>query len=136
VKAIRRPGVQALAELATASDEVWLDAGQSVDLRERSSLLLVIDGEVEASHPGSTVAIRSGPFDMVLGAAAFVPEGKWEAHARSRSRLLSIPIEAWYDVMEEHFDLARSTMGYLAERREALLDILAERAAPEGVVLR
>jgi hypothetical protein len=74
----------------------------------------------------------------VLGIAAFAPplSGGWEARASTRSRVLATPIEAWYDVMEEHFDLARSQMAAFAERRETLLDLLAEASGPEGLVLR
>lgn len=134
----RRAGVQVLAELAAAADEIWLDPGQSLDVASRPSIFLVVHGEVTANRTNAATAIRSGPFDIVLGAATFIPPAAndWEARASSPSRILSIPLEAWYDVMEEHFDLARATLSFLAERRERLLGILSERAGPEGLVFR
>ncbi|MGD0677736.1 MAG: hypothetical protein ABSC94_20145 [Polyangiaceae bacterium] len=41
-------------------------------------------------------------------------------------------LEACYEFMEEHLDLARPTLSFLGEMREALLGILAKRSAPEG----
>ena len=73
------------------------------------------------------------PGDIVCGAASFGGALDWQAKAEGPTRTLSFPLEAWFELMDEHFDLVRAAMGALALRREALLDHLA--AQTNGIVL-
>jgi hypothetical protein len=56
-----------------------------------------------------------------LGEAA----SAWEAQAVEPTRVLSLLVEDWYDLMEEHFDLVRSALRAVALTSERLLDELA-----------
>jgi CRP-like cAMP-binding protein len=82
-----------------------------------------------AGHP--EVVRRFGPGDLVWGAAVLGGVAEpWQARAVVPTSGLSFPIEALLDLMEEHFDLVRSTMVALGSRREVLLDHLAGQSAP------
>jgi hypothetical protein len=52
----------------------------------------------------------------------------WQAQATAPTRAISFPIEALFDLMEEHFDLVRSTLAALGARRELLLEYLATQS--------
>lgn len=136
VRILSGAGVQSVVDLATACTEHWFDAGQTVLARgvDRSDLWLVVQGEVTAARRDPDVSRRYGPGDIVCGAAAFgTPARSWEATAATRSRVMSFPLVAWFDLMEEHFDVVRSTLGALGARRELLLEELA--STEEALVL-
>jgi hypothetical protein len=89
-------------------------------------MMLVIDGEVIATRENPDVVRHYGPGDLVCGAAAFGTRAPfWEAKAAVPTRVLSFAIEFWFDLMEEHFDLVRSTFEALMLRRNYLLEHLA-----------
>jgi CRP-like cAMP-binding protein len=129
-------GVQSIVDLAAATREASFSAGDMVleRGRPRSELLVVVAGEIEARRSAPDVVRHNGPGDLVLSSAAYTPTGKsWEARAAVATRVLSFPIEIWFDLMAEHFDLVRSTLAALAARRDALLGVLAGRS--DGLVL-
>jgi len=129
-------GVQTLADLAGVTRESAFDAGATVLERglNRSELLLVIDGDVIATRESPDVVRHYGPGDLVCGAAAFGTRAPfWEAKAITPTRVLSFPIEVWFDLMADHFDLVRSTFESLMVRREFLLEHLA--SSQEELVL-
>jgi hypothetical protein len=81
--------------------------------------------------------VRSVSGEIVTGAAALSGEERhWSAQAGGTARQLAIPLEAWFDLMEEHFDLARSTMAVLAAQRKLILEHPGASAGPEGLVMR
>jgi CRP-like cAMP-binding protein len=134
----RGAGVQALADLAAVSRPVALEAGEALFRRDdaRTHLHLVVAGEIEAGRqdPELTRHYRSG--EIVGGPAAFSKRiVHWEARARTAATLVAIPVDAWFDLMEAHFGLARSVLRQLALWRERALDELAAAAGPEGLVL-
>jgi CRP-like cAMP-binding protein len=134
----RGAGVQALADLAAASDELRLRDGDTLfrDGEERDSLYVVVNGCIEARRASPDVVRTYVAGDVVGGASAFSERGRaWTAHARGPARLLAIPVEAWFDLAEEHFDLVLSTLGVFARARESLMEKLADEAGPEGLVL-
>jgi hypothetical protein len=62
----------------------------------------------------------------VCGTAAFGdPLLAWEAVARSAGRALTFRTADWLDVMEENFDMVRTTLGALSLDREELLERLS-----------
>ena len=134
----RGAGVQALADLAAVSHPMSLVAGETLFRAEdpRTHLYLVVEGELTGTRrtPDLTRVHRAG--EIVGGAAAFSQRIlAWEARARTPATLLAIPLEAWFDLMEEHFGLARSLMRQLAVWRERALDQLALAAGPGGLEL-
>jgi CRP-like cAMP-binding protein len=131
VRMLRGAGVQALTDLAAvaqeasfASDEVVLERGV-----ERDRLVIVAEGEVHAERANPAVVRRYVPGEIVCGVASFgATAPAWEARATAPTRTISFPIEAWFDLMEEHFDLVSSTLSALGARRDLLVDHLAEES--------
>jgi CRP-like cAMP-binding protein len=136
VSMLRGGGVQALVDLAAGSEEVSFARDEVVFPRrvEHERMILVVDGEVLSSRldPAAQRTFATG--DIVCGAAAFgLPALAWESKATSPVRGIAFAVEAWFDLMEEHFDLVRSTLGAMLARREVLLEELA--GASGGIVL-
>jgi CRP-like cAMP-binding protein len=128
VKMLRLAGVQALADLAAVSKEVSFAAGEVVVERgvKHEHLIRIVEGEVLAERAGPAVVRHQGPGDLVCGTAILgrVADG-WQARAVTPTRAISFPIEALFELMEEHFDVVRSTFAALGARRERLLERLA-----------
>jgi CRP-like cAMP-binding protein len=136
VSMLRGAGVQALVDLAAGSEEVSFDRDEIVLQRgvERDRMILLVEGEVLSSRVDPAAERRYVPGDIVCGASAFgLPALAWEIRATSPARAIAFAIEAWFDLMEEHFDMVRSTLGAFLARRELLLEHLAE--ASGGIVL-
>ncbi len=136
VPLLRGSGVQTLSDLALVSEQLTLARGQALFERgaPRDRMFLVVEGEIEAARESPDVVRRARAGDVVCGAAAFgEPALAWRATARVRTRLLALRIEDWFDFMEEHFDMVRSTLAALLRERERLLDE-AEPPRPPAVV--
>jgi CRP-like cAMP-binding protein len=130
VRMLRGAGVQALADLATSTTERSFQGGDLIlaARAERRELLFVVDGEVRARNATAGVARVYGVGDVVCGAASFGPAAsRWEAMAAGDVRILLLPIDVWYDAMEEHFDLARAALTALTARRQLLIEALARQ---------
>ncbi len=132
VRMLSGAGVQSIVDLAATSREVRFAPGETVLARgaERQELLLVVSGEVVAdcARGGESALVerRYGSGDIVCGVASFgAPALHWEARALAPTRVIAFPIEAWFDLMEEHFDLVRSALGAVGTRRERLLERMA-----------
>jgi CRP-like cAMP-binding protein len=132
VRMLRGGGVQAIADLAALSQQVsFAPEGLIVERdTEREDLILVVDGEVLAERENPTVRRLYGPGDLICGAAILGQRaGPWQARAITPVRGVSFPIESLFDLMEEHFDLVRSTLAALSTRRGILLEQLASESA-------
>jgi CRP-like cAMP-binding protein len=118
-----RASIQALTSLAALADEVQVDKGEVVVSREKfcSQLTVVISGEVLASAGADEPTGRFGRGVLVCGAAA-LGRASYDVRAVDATRAMVLPIEDYFDVMEEHFSLVRSALMALAEEREILLD--------------
>jgi CRP-like cAMP-binding protein len=130
VRMLRGAGVQALADLATSTTERRFQRGDLILAAgaERRELFFVVHGEVRAENASAGVTRVYGVGDVVCGAASFgALAARWEATAAGDVRVLVLPIDVWYDAMEEHFDLARSALGALALRRLLLIETLARQ---------
>jgi len=128
VRMLRFAGVQALADLAAVSQQVSFAAGELLleEGVEAEHLIRIVDGGVLAERSEPAVERRYGPGDLVCAAAILGRVAEpWQARATTPVRAISFPVEALFDLMEEHFDLVRSTLTALAVRRELLLEHLA-----------
>lgn len=124
---LRRAGVQILGDLAGQSEVESFAAGDTLFARGKppGRVMLLLDGEVVARREAPAVVWRGGPGDVVCGAAAFGdPVAAWEARARGPVRALTFRLEDWMDLMEEHFEMVRATLGALSLEREDLLERL------------
>jgi CRP-like cAMP-binding protein len=136
LRMLRGAGVQALVDLAATSEEVSFDADQIIFPRgvERERMMLLVDGEARTDRLDPAMERRYGPGDLLGGVYSFgTMAPPWEARATAPGRGVAFRIESWFDLMEEHFDLVRSTFSALSARREMLLEHLAE--ASGGLVL-
>jgi CRP-like cAMP-binding protein len=135
VETLRGAGVQPLAELAVVSREQTFASGELLFERgsTHQSLFIVVSGEVLAKHGDGSDTWHYGPHEIVCGAASFAGAPDWQAKATVPTRTLSFPLEVWFELMDEHFELVRAAVRALALRREALLDHLAEQS--NGVLL-
>jgi CRP-like cAMP-binding protein len=126
----RGAGIQVLVELADSMQEVGFEPGETIFERNawRGECLFVLEGEVEGLCPDPAIKVLFGPGSFVGGVASLgEPILAWSARALTRVRALSMRLEDWFDVMEEHFDLVRSTLSQLALVREDLLEGLEAR---------
>jgi CRP-like cAMP-binding protein len=128
VPLLRGAGVQTLSDLANASEELTFAAGESLFERGATTgvVYVILRGEVQASRTDPEVTWRGGPADIVCGTAAFTESvGAWQARAVTPARALVFRVDDWFDLLEEHFEMVRSTLAALSIRRETLLDGLA-----------
>jgi CRP-like cAMP-binding protein len=133
---LRTAGVQALADLAAASREVSFAAGELLFARgaECEQVFRVVEGDVLAECADPIMSRQVRPGDIVCGAAILGRiAGAWEARAATPARAIAFPVEALFELMEEHFDLVRAMLNALAARRLLLLEHLAARS--EDLVL-
>ncbi len=128
----QRTTIQAVTNIAESADELRLPAGAL--LSDRVSLfagfVVVARGVVEMTREGSpVVCARFGPASVVGGPLAIVhPPEKLQIRAITDASLLHVRDEDFYDVMEDHFDVARSAFATFALGRERLMSLRAPKA--------
>ena len=132
--AFRRASIQALVSLAPAADEVRLAAGELLFARgeARAVLFVVVAGCLELERADGQRE-RFGAASLLGGGAAFADAlVRQSARSLTSAVLLRIREEDFYDVMEDHFELARSVLAYLASEHERRLEDaeLAAASAP------
>jgi CRP-like cAMP-binding protein len=127
---LRGAGIQVLVELAESATELSFQPGDAIFQRgaPRGEVLLVLQGEVVGERSDPAIEVLFGPGSFVGGVAGLGEAiAAWQARALTRVHVLSIRIEDWVDLMEEHFDLVRSALSAMALWREGILDDLAEK---------
>jgi CRP-like cAMP-binding protein len=129
-----RAGIQSLVSLAPYLDEMRLAAGESLfEVGEvRGMFFVVARGliELERSEPPGRATF--GPGSLVGGTAALGDvEHHYAGRAVTDSVILRVREEDFFDVMEDHFDLARSVFADLAAQRERVMNLI-ERAKAAG----
>jgi CRP-like cAMP-binding protein len=126
--------VQALLDLATHAEEIELAVGAPMVVRggPNDAMFVLVSGSVAASLvPGDGAAAETfGGGMLVFGSrAATSKDLGFEARATEPTRALRIVREDYFDAMEEHFALARSSMKALAAERELLSNARAAAAS-------
>ena len=128
---LRMAGVQVLADVVSFVEERTYAPGEPIWLRGETPgrTMLIVEGEVLADRLDPTLTVRFGPGSAVAGAASLGDAARaWEARAVTKTRIVSLRLEDWFDEMEEHFDLVRSALGGLALLREGILEDLARES--------
>ena len=131
----RMASIQSIAQLVRRAKSIRLVAGESW---ENSTLLpgiyLIVGGELTLVDPLSpdsppiSFALSSG--QLIGSIRSLLPfPGPTTIRTKSGAQVLHIETEVFFDVMEDHFDLARSTLSYLAARVE---DFNAQKPAEHG----
>ncbi|MDB4941645.1 MAG: hypothetical protein JWP97_1179 [Labilithrix sp.] len=124
--------MQALANLAELAHVRQLAPGEVLVERGRAApmLAVVLAGEVDAQREDRRRAQHYGPGTLVFGGAAVAGRDLgYEVRATAATRILEIGREDFLDVLEEHFQLARSVLRGLVAEREVLVDEKERRAA-------
>lgn len=134
----RKASIQALVSLAPSAEEVRLAAGELLFERveARGVLFVVVAGclELEGSSSGGGAPFpealhpvgtrhRYGSASLLGGGPSFADAlARQSARALTPAVVLRVREEDFYDVMEDHFDLARSVLSFLASENERRLD--------------
>ncbi len=124
--------VQALLDLAVHAVEVDLEPGELLagQVEPNDAMFVTVNGAVTATTAPSIPEETFGPGMLVYGSrAATSKDLGFEARATVPTRVLRLVREDYFDAMEEHFGLARSSMKALASEREILSNEVALRAA-------
>ena len=125
VPLLRGAGVQPLSDLAESSEEIVLEKGEKLFARGGPSerFFVVVEGRVEALRENPSAKWTGGAGEIVCGAAALtgLPMA-WEARASAPTRALAFRLEDWFDLLEEHFDVVRSTLAAFTLQRERLIE--------------
>lgn len=128
--ALSGASTQAIVRLASLSREIREDAGEIVfDHGGAAGLFfLVAGGLVEARRDAPEMVGRFGRGDLVCGYGALGDaDNLYSARALTPVSVLSLREEDFFDVMEEHFDLARSVLAGIGLEAERLVDEIERR---------
>jgi CRP-like cAMP-binding protein len=130
--AFRATRIQALTSLAEIADEVRLAQGEVLiqEKQPQSSIHFLAHGLVRIASEAPPVSAVFGARSVVAGYAAFAAVSGYTAVAERPSVLLRIDREDFFDVVEDHFEVARSLLGYLATERARLGARVATRSIP------
>jgi CRP-like cAMP-binding protein len=124
VPLLRGAGVQVLSDLASVAEEVHYHPGDAIVSRgkRQDRFVVIVTGDVEASREGPRVTWRGGPGQIVCDVAWLADTAPaWRARASTSVRALVFRVEDWFDLLEEHFEMVRSTLLALARQREDLV---------------
>jgi CRP-like cAMP-binding protein len=123
--------VQALLDLAAHAVEVDVEAGAVVagGPEANDAMFVTVSGAVTASTSAALPTETFGPGALVFGLCAVTSKDLgFEARATTRTRVLRLVREDYFDAMEEHFGLALSALRALVAAREVLANERARRA--------
>lgn len=122
---LRRASTQATASLAEVCEELTLAPGAelfAIDAAERA-LYAVASGIILLVQRSGAVQ-RVGRGGMLAPAAALSGQlGDYRARAETAAVVLRIREEDYYDQSDEHFDLTRAAIAYLAAEVERWMDV-------------
>jgi len=120
-----RASTQSIASLAQVAEELTLRAGAELFARGHGErALFVVASGVIALRWGSERLTRVGPLRFLAPAAALSGHlGEYSAHAETAAVVLRIREEEYYDQSDEHPDLTRAAMAFMAIEQEKLMDL-------------
>ncbi len=122
---LRRASTQATASLARLCDEAVLGPGGELFALDGAAraLYAVASGVIQLTHRNGRRS-RVGHGCMLAPAAALSGQlADYSAHAETAAVVLRIREEDYYDQSDEHFDLTRAAIAYLAAEVERWLDV-------------
>jgi CRP-like cAMP-binding protein len=121
-------GIQPLSDLAVACEEVVTEEGSPIFGRGGAGgrVFVLVAGTASGMREDPRAVWHGSAGDIVCGAAALGERlPAWEARAATRTTALAFRLEDWFDLMEENFDMVRSTLSALLTHRQSCLDQLA-----------
>jgi CRP-like cAMP-binding protein len=131
VQAFANASIQTLLSLAPAALEVRIAQGETLFRagEVRAVFYVVVSGCIELRREHPPGVARFGPATLVGGVPAIGDaERLYSAHALRDSVLLCFREVDFFDVMEDHFELARCVLAFIASERVRVVDELEARA--------
>ncbi len=118
---LARANIQALAQLVGSAKTEELSEGSERRLHRVPGLWVVVRGRVGFSAGGGETVLTYGPGSMLYSVTTLLtlPEEHCLV-ATENAELLYISTHDLFDVMEDHFDVARSVLAYLAQCSDEL----------------
>jgi CRP-like cAMP-binding protein len=135
VAAFHAASIETLVSLAKAGDEIRVGAGETLFRAGEISgaFFVVARGVLELQRSSPPGDARFGPASIAGGIPALGDvERLYSARALHDCVLLRFREVDFFDLMEDHFELARSVLSYIAAQRVRVVDQIEERkrAAP------
>lgn len=126
-----RASIQAVVQLVRGATVLCLDPGAVLpEANKRPGLFIQVYGKISfAIGPvGEAIEAKTHAPGSLVGSISLVPRvpGVFDLEAEARSEILFIESEKFFDVMEDHFDVGRSALAYVARR----LDDRNQRSGP------
>ena len=119
-----RAGVQALAALAERAQGVSFEPGQIVPTHPDSIYLVAEGAVVLERHTAPLLRLSFGRGELLLAGGAFSGSlDQYEARGAGNGTLLVLRWADLEDVIEDHFQLARSLMRGISLSREHWMDV-------------
>lgn len=117
---LERASIQALAQMLRRSVLRELRAGEPYPAHNRPGIWIVVRGKIKlrtACADGTRHVLVQGPGALLhsLHTLREIPE-VFELTAQENAELLYLSSSDFFDVLEDHFDVARSALSYLARR--------------------
>ncbi len=127
-RALRSSGVQPLTSLASLAREAQLAAGSAWrPLHAAPEVAFVVQGRIELVGSDGNALACFGPGELVGTLAVLGGEtAPGELRVSLDSRVLSVAVEDLFDVVDDHFDLARSLLVLMASERDWLMGLDAD----------
>lgn len=132
---LAKANVQPLIALSATLEERRLAAGEVLFRagEPSSAFFLIARGLVEVAREDPTLRAGFGPGAVVGGYGALAHTVQpFDAVARIPSLVFRVGLEQYWDVMEDHFELARSLLAAMAQAREHVMRRIADRARLGG----
>jgi CRP-like cAMP-binding protein len=122
---LAQASTQAIASLAQVAEELTFPAGAPIfAYGQAERALYAVAGGVVELRAANERLVRVGPQRFLAPAAALSGHlGEFSARAETSVILLRIRAEDYYDQSDEHPELTRAAMGYLAIEAEKLMDL-------------
>lgn len=127
-RALRRVRLQVLVRLAQLAEEQRLAPGNFVWSRgeQAEAYFAIASGRVFAARNEPSIGAEFGPGSVIAPLAAFSnQEQLYEARALTPLLVLRVRKGDFWDVMEDHADLARAMLGFGAAERARLQTAIA-----------
>jgi len=125
----RAASIQGLTRLAGLAEEVRHAPGDVISRRGDpcDALVVVARGLVRIERDDPHIEARLGAGSLVGGYATIGHDAhEYETTALAPTAALRVRKEDFFDLLEDHFEVTRAVLGFLAAERER---VLAERAA-------
>jgi CRP-like cAMP-binding protein len=132
VQAFGRASIQPLVSLAQLATEIRVRAGETLFAAGEVTgvFFVVARGCIELERSAPPGSARFGPAAIVGGIPALGDaERIYSARAVQGSVLLCFRESDFFDVLEDHFELARSVLAFIADQRVAIVDEIERRKA-------